>query len=83
MDARLLNSLLAAFVNKPNGLQVKLEGGQLQLQQDGNGLALDPIQLNQVLRLTLKPQNVAPIAVQVTQLHLGAQGLTVSLSLEP
>jgi hypothetical protein len=83
LDARLLNSLLAIFVNKPGGLQLQVsEQGQLQGQQGDLKVALDPVTLAQNLRLHLQNGSLGPFVVQVQQVQLNAQGLSLSFQLQ-
>ena len=82
LDARLLNSLLSMFVNKPGGPQVQLEQGQLQVQMGPNQIVVDSVNLSQALRLHLRAPNTPALSVQVTQVQLGAQGLSISLQLQ-
>jgi topoisomerase IA-like protein len=83
LDTRLLNSLLAIFVNKPGGLQVQVaEQGHLHVQQGDLQVGVDPFTLAQGLRVQLRNGNLGPFFVQLNQLQLGAQGLTLSLQLQ-
>ena len=83
LDTRLLNSLLTVFVNKPGGLQVQVaEGGDLKIQQGDLQIGVDPCTLAQGLRVHLRNGNLGPFIVQLNQVQLGAQGLTVSLQLQ-
>ncbi|MBT9583777.1 hypothetical protein IV102_10540 [bacterium] len=83
LDNRLLNSLLAIFVNKPGGLQVQIaEQGNLQVQQGDLQVGVDPFTLAQSLRVQLRNGNLGPFVVQLNQLQLGPQGLTISLNLQ-
>lgn len=83
LDNRLLNSLLAIFVNKPGGLQVQIaEQGNLQVQQGDLQVGVDPFTLAQSLRVQLRNGNLGPFTVQLNQLQLGPQGLTISLNLQ-
>ena len=83
LDNRLLNSLLAIFVNKPGGLQVQIaEQGNLQVQQGDLQVGVDPFTLAQSLRVQLRNGNLGPFIVQLNQLQLGPQGLTISLNLQ-
>ena len=83
LDNRLLNSLLAIFVNKPGGLQVQVaEQGNLQVQQGDLQVGVDPFTLAQSLRVQLRNGNLGPFIVQLNQLQLGPQGLTISLNLQ-
>lgn len=82
LDTRLLNSLLSMFVNQPGGLQMQIDQGNLQVQQGELNLAVEPFQLNQGVRFHLRNGNFGPFTVQLSQLQLGPQGLTVSLQLQ-
>lgn len=83
LDARLLNSLLSVFVNQPGGLQVQLDPqGQLQVQQGDLKVALEAVTLSQVLRLQLSKGQLGPFQLQVNQLQLGPQGVSVALQLQ-
>jgi len=82
LDTRLINSLLDIFVNKP-GLKVQLaDQGQLQLQQGDLQVGLDPFNLAQSLKIQLRNGDLGPFTLQLQQLQLGAQGLTLSLNLQ-
>mgnify|MGYP001430119961 CR=1 FL=1 len=82
LDARLLNSLFSMFVNKPGGPHLQLEQGQLQVQMGPNQVVVDPVNLAQALRFHLRTPNAPPLSVQVTQVQLGGQGLSISLQLQ-
>lgn len=82
LDSRLLNSLLSVFVNKPGGMQVQVAEGHLQVQQGELNVGVEPFQLNQGIRLQLRNGNMGPFNVQVSQLQLGPQGLTISIQLQ-
>lgn len=82
LDARLLNSLLSVFVNRPGGLQVSLEQGQLQAQQGSLSVAVEPFNLGQALKVHLRNGNLGPFAIQLSQVQLGANGLTIALQLQ-
>jgi hypothetical protein len=81
LDTQLLNSLLAMFVNKP-GMQVQVDQTGLRVQQGPLSVGLEPFNIQQGLRFQLRNGNLGPFAVQVSQIQLGAQGLTVSLQLQ-
>lgn len=82
LDSRLLNSLLSVFVNKPGGMQVQVDQGHLQVQQGELNVGVEPFQLNQGIRFQLRNGNMGPFNVQVSQLQLGPQGLTISIQLQ-
>ncbi len=83
LDTKLLNSLLAIFVNKPGGLQVQVaDQGNLQVQQGDLNVGVEPFNIAQALRVHLRNGNLGPFTVQLNQLQLGAQGLTISLNLQ-
>jgi hypothetical protein len=82
LDSRLLNSLLSVFVNKPGGMQVQVDQGHLQVQQGELNVGVEPFQLNQGIKVQLRNGNMGPFNVQVSQLQLGPQGLTISIQLQ-
>lgn len=82
LDSRLINSLLDIFVNKP-GLKVQLaEQGHLQVHQGDLQVDLEPFNLAQSLKIQLRNRNLGPFTLQLQQLQVGAQGLTLSLNLQ-
>ncbi|MBX3166856.1 MAG: hypothetical protein KF760_05565 [Candidatus Eremiobacteraeota bacterium] len=82
LDSKLLNSLLSIFVNKPGGLQVHLsEQGNLQVQQGDLQVGVDPFLISQALKVHLRNGSLGPFTVQLNQLQMGSQGLTLSLQL--
>lgn len=82
LDSKLLNSLLSIFVNKPGGLQVQLgESGNLQVQQGDLQVGVNPFLISQALKVHLRNGNLGPFTVQLNQLQMSAQGLTLSLNL--
>lgn len=83
LDTKLLNSLLAIFVNKPGGLQVQVaDQGNLQVQQGDLNVGVEPFNISQALRVHLRNGSLGPFTVQLNQLQLGSQGLTISLNLQ-
>lgn len=82
LDTRLLNSLLSIFVNQPGGLQMQVDQGNLQVQQGEMNVSVEPFQLNQGVRFQLRNGNLGPFTVQLSQLQLGPQGLSISLQLQ-
>lgn len=82
LDSKLLNSLFSVFVNKPGGLQVQIDQGHLQVQQGEMNVGVEPFQLNQGIRFQLRNGNMGPFNVQVSQLQLSPQGLTISIQLQ-
>ena len=82
LDSKLLNSLLSIFVNKPGGLQVQLgDQGNLQVHQGDLQVGVDPFLISQALKVHLRNGNLGPFTVQLNQLQMGPQGLTLSLNL--
>lgn len=82
LDSQLINSLLAMFVNKPGQTQVELKDGSLRVQQGTLNVTLDPIQLNEAIKLQLTNGSMGPFRIQIDQLQLGQNGLEIELKLQ-
>ena len=82
LDPQLINSLLAVFVNRPGQTQVELTNGFLRIQQGSLNVTVDPIKLNEAIKLQLTNGSLGPFRVQVDQLQLGQSGLEIELRLQ-
>jgi hypothetical protein len=81
LDPQLINSLLAVFVNRPDGTQMELSEGRLRIRQGTLNVVLEPVQIKDALRFQLSNGPLGPFRIQVDQLQLGQRGLEIELKL--
>lgn len=82
LDPQLVNTLLAMYASKPDGAQIRLEGGRLKVSLGGHSVDVNPIHLNEVAQVLLNGGPLGNLNLSVDLLHLGEQGLEVQLRLK-
>ena len=82
LDPQLVNTLLAMYASKPDGAQIRLEGGRLKVSLGGHSVDVNPIRLNEVAQVLLNGGPLGNLNLSVDLLHLGEQGLEVQLRLK-
>jgi hypothetical protein len=82
LDPQLVNTLLAMYASKPDGPQIRLEGGRLKVSLGEHSVNVNPISLHEVAQVLLKAGPLGNLNLSVDLLHLGEQGLEVQLRLK-
>ena len=79
LDTDLVNALLALYANKPDGPQLRLVDGRLQISLGQHGVDVSPIKLDEVAQVMLKTGPLGALNLSVDRLELGENGLELQL----